>query len=338
MKEMIMHQNKKQNSDPIWSLKPVSKLLQEQGISANKALGQHFLFDLNLTRKIVKHAKAEHADLIIEIGSGPGGLTRALLMETKAHLLCIEKDKRFYSVLNTLNKVSNQRISLIEEDALSCNELTHIKQILWNKTQKTDQELHCIKARSGSFQTLQSDLDKLKDLSANEIKIIANLPYNISVPLCLKWIKASPLWWQEAILMFQKEVANRINALPGNKTYGRLSILVQSMCTVKHAFSIPASAFTPPPKIDSAILILKPKSSLLSKVQIKHLENLTFHAFNQRRKHLKTALKPILNHLDQSIESFLIQLDIDPKQRAEELSPEDYIRMTNYWIKLKTHT
>lgn len=262
-------------SDKIDALPPLREVVSAHGLTANKVFGQNYLFDLNLTRRIAR--AAQPVDTIIEIGPGPGGLTRALLLETSAKIIAIEKDKRFIEALQPLVEASEGRLQLIEGDAL-----------------EADLMKLCPKPRS----------------------IVANLPYNIGTELLICWLQQAKEF-QEMILMFQNEVVDRIVAKPDNKAYGRLSVLAQSTSRADKLFKVPAAAFTPPPKVTSSIVRLRPLPD--TDVPIVALEKLTAAAFGQRRKMLRQSMKEYLPLLEQH--------GIDPTARAEDLTVQNYIDM-----------
>ncbi|HVH04265.1 MAG TPA: 16S rRNA (adenine(1518)-N(6)/adenine(1519)-N(6))-dimethyltransferase RsmA, partial [Amaricoccus sp.] len=198
-------------------LPPLREVIAAHGLSARKALGQNFLLDLNLTGKIARRAGSLSDHDVLEIGPGPGGLTRALLAEGARHVVAIERDARALPALAEIAAAYPGRLTVLEGDALS--------------------------------------VDPGPQLAA-PVRVVANLPYNVGTELLVRWL-TPPSWppfWSSLTLMFQKEVAERIVALPGSKAYGRLAILAQWRATPKLAFEIPARAFTPPPKVDSAVV------------------------------------------------------------------------------------
>ena len=201
-------------------LPPLRDVIERYELGAKKSLGQHFLLDLNMTRKIARAASVGAGDLVLEIGPGPGGLTRALL-ETGAQVVAIERDHRCIEALGDVAAAFDNRLEVIEADALAADETT------------------LLGARA-------------------PVKIVANLPYNISTELLIKWLKAGPALWSVMALMFQKEVADRILAAPGSKAYGRLSVMAQAASHPSRAFNLPARAFTPPPKVDSTVAVFEP--------------------------------------------------------------------------------
>ncbi|MEM9619568.1 MAG: 16S rRNA (adenine(1518)-N(6)/adenine(1519)-N(6))-dimethyltransferase RsmA [Pseudomonadota bacterium] len=261
-------------------LPPLRDVIDQYDLGAKKSLGQHFLLDLNITRKIIRDANTIAADTVLEIGPGPGGLTRALL-ETGAHVVAIERDRRCVEALQELTAYYPNKLHIIEEDALKAREL---------------------------------DL-----LDIKPVKIISNLPYNISTELLIKWLRAGPKLWSVMALMFQKEVADRILAAPGSKTYGRLSIITQTMTIPSRAFDLPARAFTPPPKVDSTVVIFHQPAQYFE--HLNALEVITQAAFSQRRKMLRSSLKPVFGG---KLAEALAACDIKETQRAEELSVDQF--------------
>lgn len=253
-------------------------VIAEHGLAAKKGLGQHFLLDLNLTRKIAGFCEASAGDTILEIGPGPGGLTRALL-ETGADVVTIERDARIVPILEQLTAATG-RLRSIEADALKADET---------------------------------------ELGLPQGTIIAsNLPYNISTELLIKWLTARPRFWRRMVLMFQKEVADRILASPGNKTYGRLSVIAQMASAPRRAFDLPARAFTPPPKVDSSVLVFEYTDYPDT---IKALERVTAAAFSQRRKMLRQSLKPVFGA---RLSAVLSEVGLEETIRAENVSVESY--------------
>jgi len=267
--------------------------LEAHGLWANKGLGQHFLLDLNITRRIAKTAGDLKGKHVIEVGPGPGGLTRALL-EAGAHVIAIEKDARFLPLLEPLVEWSEGRLTIIHGDAL-----------------ETDEEalLHEPQAPAGETPA---------------VHVISNLPYNVGTPLLVKWIKAGP-WRGDMTLMFQKEVAQRIVAKPGSDAYGRLAVLAQARCHARLEFTVPARAFTPPPKIASAIVTLKDRADPYPHLDT--LERVTAAAFGQRRKMLRSALRA----LTPDAEGLLRDAGLEPTARAEEIDQAGFRKLTEAW-------
>ncbi|MEO1042336.1 MAG: 16S rRNA (adenine(1518)-N(6)/adenine(1519)-N(6))-dimethyltransferase RsmA [Pseudomonadota bacterium] len=265
------------------SLPPLREVINDHGLAAKKGLGQHFLLDLNLTRKIAGFCEIGADDTVLEIGPGPGGLTRALLA-TGASVVTIERDPRIAPILHELQNATG-RIKAIEDDALKADE-------------------SALNLPHGTV-------------------IASNLPYNISTELLVKWLTAHPRFWKRMVLMFQKEVGERILSEPGSKTYGRLSVISQAASQPRLAFHLPARAFTPPPKVDSSVLVFENEGC---PDHLSTLERVTQAAFAQRRKMLRQSLKSILgNKLSETLRS----LDIDEQSRAETLSVERYMALAS---------
>jgi 16S rRNA (adenine1518-N6/adenine1519-N6)-dimethyltransferase len=238
-------------------LPPLREVIARHGLQAKKTLGQNFLFDLNLTRRIARAALPYGDCAVIEIGPGPGGLTRALLMEGAGHVIAVERDERAMAALEEIGLAYAGKLTIINGDAL---------------------------------------LVDFAALSGGHAKIVANLPYNIATELLTGWLTSGPWppWFQSLTLMFQKEVAERIAAHPGTKAYGRLSVLAQYLCHVKKLFDVNRSAFTPPPKVTSSIVQLIPKPLPSPPCKLAVLERVTASAFGQRRKMLRSSLKTLL--------------------------------------------
>jgi 16S rRNA (adenine1518-N6/adenine1519-N6)-dimethyltransferase len=252
-------------------LPPLREALAEAGLSADKRFGQHFLLDLNLTRKIARLAGVAEGETVLEIGPGPGGLTRALL-ETGAHVIAVEKDPRFLPILEALATHADGRLRIICGDAL-----------------------------------------RLTDADApTDAPIVANLPYNVATPLLVGWL-TRPVPPRSMTVMFQREVADRMVAAPGSKDYGRLSVLVQALTDAGMVLTLPARAFTPPPKVDSAVVRLTPRADRPPAPLIEALQRVTAAAFGQRRKMLRSSLKLLGG------EALCAAAGIDATLRAEEL-------------------
>lgn len=272
-------------------LPPLSAALRAHKILADKALGQHFLCDLNLTRRIVRAAAPLLQSCVIEIGPGPGGLTRAILEAGAQKVILVEQDPRFFPLLEEIAKAYPGRVVL-----------------------------HCADA-------LQIDLAKLCPSSfSGPIKILSNLPYNIGTALLIKWLLEPPSWppfWESLTLMFQKEVAQRLAAQPGEALYGRLSILAQWRCVPRRLFDIPPQAFVPPPKVTSSVVSLHPCTPAVV-VSGHDLARVTQAAFGQRRKMLRSSLKS----LGRDPLLLLERVGIPPTQRAEDVSVKEYLHLT----------
>ncbi|MCB1408540.1 MAG: 16S rRNA (adenine(1518)-N(6)/adenine(1519)-N(6))-dimethyltransferase RsmA [Rhodobacter sp.] len=264
-------------------LPPLREVIATHDLQAKKALGQNFLLDLNLTARIARAAGDLTGADVIEVGPGPGGLTRGLLAEGARRVLAIEKDPRCLPALAEIAAAYPGRLQVIGGDALEIDPLDHL---------------------------------------TPPIKIVANLPYNVGTELLVRWLTppAWPPFWTSLTLMFQKEVAERIVARPGSKAYGRLALLAQWRSEARIVLTLPPSAFTPPPKIDSAVVHLTALPQPRYPAPAKLLERVVAAAFNQRRKMLRAALKS----LDPQIEGRLDRLGIAPTARAEEIGLEQF--------------
>jgi 16S rRNA (adenine1518-N6/adenine1519-N6)-dimethyltransferase len=265
-------------------LPPLSEVVRIFDIAPKKTLGQNFLFDMNLTNKITKSVSDITNSTILEIGPGPGGLTRSLLNNGAKKVIVIEKDKRCIEALEQIKIIYPDRLEIIEADALEINE----------------EEL---------FQT------------DTKPKIVANLPYNISTTLLFKWLDRLELF-SGMILMFQKEVADRITASPRSKAYGRLSVMSQFSCLVRREFDIHPSAFVPAPKVFSSVVSFIPKT-VIADVNKDILSLICKTTFNQRRKFLSSSLKPICDEPTK----LLASVNIKPSARPEELSLDDFCKL-----------
>lgn len=255
---------------------PLRDVINCFNLNAQKKFGQHFLLDLNLTAKIARAAGDLNSCTVVEVGPGPGGLTRALLDSGAKKVIAIERDPRCVKAITELAAHYDGRLKVLEENALKLN---------------------------------------FANLCQGPKKIVANLPYNVATPLLISWLKSIDQY-ESLTLMFQKEVAERLTARPGSKTYGRLSVLAQWLCHTHHDFNISRSAFTPPPKVDSTLVTLIPRVRSFSTEDWNNFEKVTAAAFGQRRKMLRTSLK--------SLNIDFISLNIDPTARAETLSIDQY--------------
>jgi 16S rRNA (adenine1518-N6/adenine1519-N6)-dimethyltransferase len=240
-------------SQPAPELAPLRDIIRRFDLGARKALGQNFLLDLNLTRRIARAAAPLDQVSVIEIGPGPGGLTRALLLEGARHITAIERDHRCIAALAELGAAFPGRLTVIEGDALAVD---------------------------------------LASLTPAPRKIVANLPYNVATPLLLHWLDQIGAF-ESLTLMFQKEVAQRLIAAPRSKDYGRLSVVTQWLCDVTMLFDIPPQAFVPPPKVTSTVVRLTPRAAALAPCRKDDLERVTAAAFGQRRKMLRQSLKSL---------------------------------------------
>lgn len=274
------------------NLPPLKDVISKYEIRAKKSLGQNFLLDLNLTSKIARYAGNLKQSDVLEIGPGPGGLTRSLLNEGARQVVSIEKDKRCIAALEEIQSLFPDRFKLLQGDALSMNVTQYF---------------------------------------TDPIKIIANLPYNIGTELLVRWLNSKnwPSFWQSMTLMFQKEVANRIVARPGSKAYGRLSVMSQWRCNTKIAFNIPATAFTPPPKVESAVVHFEALNEPKFPAEVDNLEFVVSKAFNQRRKMLRGALK---GHF-KNVEEGLFSIGVLPTKRAENITIQEYCAMSQILIR-----
>ncbi|MEO1253150.1 MAG: 16S rRNA (adenine(1518)-N(6)/adenine(1519)-N(6))-dimethyltransferase RsmA [Pseudomonadota bacterium] len=260
---------------------PLREVIEEFDLAAKKSLGQHFLLDLNITAKIARHAEIRPGDFVLEIGPGPGGLTRALL-DAGAVVTAVERDARCIEALTALATHYPRRLRVVEGDALTADEGAILGAVA-------------------------------------PVKIVANLPYNISTELLIKWLKRGPELWSRMTLMFQKEVADRILAGPGSKTFGRLSVIANAAATPSRGFDLPARAFTPPPKVESTVVIFDTPEEPFSRIA--QLERVTGAAFGQRRKMLRASLKSLFG---EDLATALDEAGAAPTDRPETLSVKQF--------------
>lgn len=265
------------------SLPPLREVIRAHDLRAKKSFGQNFLLDLNLTARIARAAGDLRASDVFEVGPGPGGLTRGLLAEGARHVLAVEKDPRCLPALAEIAQACPGRLTVIEGDALAVDPMAHL---------------------------------------TPPVKVVANLPYNVGTELLIRWMTPRhwPPFWQSLTLMFQQEVAERIVARPGSKAYGRLALMVQWRAEARIVLTLPPEAFTPPPKVHSAVVQITalPAPRYLADAQV--LERVVAAAFNQRRKMLRAALKG----LAPGIEAHLQAAGIPPTARAEEVGLEAF--------------
>ncbi len=305
--------------------------LERHGLWAKKSFGQHFLLDLNITRRIARTAGDLVGATVIEVGPGPGGLTRALL-EAGAHVIAIEKDARFLPLLEPLIAWSGGRLKLVHGDALEADE-----EALLQSTSPLAGEVSRDSASEGGRAAASSSASNNSATArppppapappgggGEAAHIISNLPYNVGTPLLVKWLKAGA-WRGDMMLMFQKEVAQRIVARPGDDAYGRLAVLAQARCETRLAFTVPARAFTPPPKIASAVVTLRDRADPYPHLDA--LERVTAAAFGQRRKMLRSALRALTPETEKLLEA----ADIAPTARAEEIDQAGFRRLADAW-------
>ena len=264
-------------------LPPLREVIATHDLVAKKQLGQNFLLDLNLTAKIARSAGDLSGYDVLEVGPGPGGLTRGLLVEGARRVVAVEKDPRCLPALAEIAAVYPGRLTVVQGDALA--------------------------------------LDLSAELTA-PVKIVANLPYNVGTELLIRWL-SPPVWppvWTSLTLMFQKEVAERIVAKPRSDHYGRLALLAQWRCDAKIVMTLPPEAFTPAPKVHSAVVHLTALPCPRYPCDFKVLQRVTAMAFNQRRKMLRSSLKG----LGPGIEGLLESVAIPPTARAEEIGLEQF--------------
>ncbi|MAK60864.1 MAG: 16S rRNA (adenine(1518)-N(6)/adenine(1519)-N(6))-dimethyltransferase [Ponticaulis sp.] len=264
--------------------------------AADKRLGQHFLFDPDILKRVALAAGPVQGRDVIEVGPGPGGLTRALLNNGVRKLLCVEMDDRFAEALMGWPERDAGRLSVVQHDATKINWRALIEE-------------HGL---------------------TPPVMIIANLPFNVGTPLLVSWLTQLD-WVGEMSLMFQKEVAQRICARPDTNHYGRLAVLAQAVTEARLAFTLPPGAFKPPPKVASAVAVLKPLPQEKAFQEIDALQRVTAAAFGQRRKMLRASLKSIMP-ADVTAEDLLTSCEIDPKRRAETLSQQEFRTLTQAWV------
>jgi 16S rRNA (adenine1518-N6/adenine1519-N6)-dimethyltransferase len=267
-------------------LPPLRDVIKAYDLRARKSLGQNFLLDLNLTARIARAAGPLEGVTVVEIGPGPGGLTRALLAQGARRIIAIERDERALAVLADIERRYPGRIEAITGDALAVDPLRHIR--------------------------------------GGPTRIVANLPYNIATQLLVRWLNADPWppWYDRLVLMFQKEVAERITASPGSKRYGRLSVLAGWRTQARRLFDIAASAFVPPPKVTSSLVELVPRAEPLT-CDAAALQRVTEAAFGQRRKMLRQSLRSL--GVEPSV--LLDAARVEPTARAEDIPVAAFVDM-----------
>ncbi|WP_212524686.1 16S rRNA (adenine(1518)-N(6)/adenine(1519)-N(6))-dimethyltransferase RsmA [Actibacterium sp. MT2.3-13A] len=264
-------------------LPPLREVIATHGLSAKKTLGQNFLLDLNLTAKIARQAGELSGCDVLEVGPGPGGLTRGLLAEGARRVLAVEKDARCLPALAEIAAAYPGRLEVISGDALEIDPIAHL---------------------------------------TPPIRVVANLPYNVGTELLVRWLTPEtwPPFWESLTLMFQKEVAERIVAQPGSKAYGRLAILAQWRAEAKIVMILPPEAFTPPPKIHSAVVHLQALPAPRYPADAKVLSRVVAAAFNQRRKMLRASLKGLAPDIEERLRS----AGLEPTLRAEQVPLEGF--------------
>ncbi|WP_113154718.1 16S rRNA (adenine(1518)-N(6)/adenine(1519)-N(6))-dimethyltransferase RsmA [Nitratireductor sp. OM-1] len=269
-------------------LPPLREVIARHGLAAKKSLGQNFLLDLNLTAKVARAAGDLEGATVIEVGPGPGGLTRALLMAGAERVIAIERDERCLDALAEIAAHYPGRLDVVNGDAM------------------------------------ETDFAALAPEAHGKVRIVANLPYNIGTELFVRWLTpdAWPPFYASMTLMFQREVAQRIVAEPGDKAYGRLGVLAGWRTVSKIAFDLPPQAFTPPPKVTSSVVHIVPRAEPLA-VEPKRLAKITEAAFGQRRKMLRQSVKSLGG------EALLARAGIDATRRAETLSVAEFVALAN---------
>jgi 16S rRNA (adenine1518-N6/adenine1519-N6)-dimethyltransferase len=266
-------------------LPPLREVIRRHGLVAKKSLGQNFLFDLNLTARIARAAGPLAGVTVFEVGSGPGGLTRALLALGAARVIAVERDERAIAALQEIAARYPDRLDVVAADALAFDPRSRVNA---------------------------------------PVRIVANLPYNIATALLVAWVTAEPWppWYDVAILMFQREVAERLVAEAGTKSYGRLSVLVQWRCEARILFDVKASAFVPPPKVTSSVVRILPRAAPLA-CDRRTLEAVTQAAFGQRRKMLRQSLRS----LGVEVASLIAAAGLSPTARAEEIPVAGFVAL-----------
>jgi 16S rRNA (adenine1518-N6/adenine1519-N6)-dimethyltransferase len=269
-------------------LPPLREVIRRHGLSAKKSLGQNFLLDLNLTARIARAGGALDGITVVEIGPGPGGLTRALIASGARRVIAIERDSRAVAALGEIDAHYPGRLTVIAADAL--------------------------------------EADIAPCLDDGPARIVANLPYNISTALLVRWLGTEPWppWFDMMVLMFQREVAERIVAKPGDKPFGRLAVLAGWRTEARIMFDVAPSAFVPPPKVTSSVVRLIPRASPLACTRTT-LERVTAAAFGQRRKMLRQSLRS----LGADPAPLLAAAAIDPAARAEDVPVAGFVALAN---------
>lgn len=272
------------NAPALPDLPSLREALDAHRLGARKSFGQHFLLDLNVTRKIARLAGPFDSEAVIEVGPGPGGLTRALLESDAGRVIAVEKDTRFIPLLQDLAAAAAGRLQVVEADALKVSEA----------------EL----------------------LAGSAGHVVSNLPYNVGTPLLLKWL-TGPWRPRSMTLMFQKEVADRVAARPGAGAYGRLGVIAQAVCEARVVMDLPARAFTPPPRVASAVVRLEPRPERPPDALLAALERVTAAAFGQRRKMLRSSLKVLGGA------TLCERAGVDPDARAETIDVAGFLRLAS---------
>lgn len=277
-------------------LPPLRSVIQRYELSAKKSLSQNFILDLNLTRKIARIADPLAGHTVIEVGPGPGGLTRALLLEGASRVIAIERDVRCIPALKEIAAHYPSKLEINQGDALETN---------WRQ---------------------------LLGPATGRAIVAANLPYSVATLLLVKWLEENPWppWWSRMVLMFQKEVADRIVAEPDTKAYGRLAVLSQWRSVPRIAMTLKPEAFTPPPKVASAVIDIEPKPEAAPGCSVKTLGTVTAAAFGQRRKMLRVSLKKLVNEPEELLEAS----GIAPQLRAEHVTVREFAKLAYVYERL----
>jgi len=276
------------SENPEDGLPRLRDVIAKHRLSARKGLGQNFVLDLNLTRRIARAAGPFDGGAVYEVGSGPGGLTRGLFLEGAGHVLAVERDTRFAPILAEIGEAVSGRLDIVDADALKLDEAALLA-------------AHGI---------------------ALPVPVVANLPFNVGTALLVKWLKMAqwPPWWASLTLMFQKEVAQRVCAKPGENDYGRLSVLAGWRCRAKILFDVNRSAFVPQPKVTASVLHIEPLRSPRFAARLNDLETVSAAAFGQRRKMLRRSLRQLTPDAD----ALLKTAGIEGTARAQELDIEQF--------------
>ena len=279
-------------------LPPLRDVIRRHQLSARKALGQNFLLDLNLTARIARAAGPLDGVTVVEVGPGPGGLTRALLAQGPRQVIAIERDRRAIGALEEISARYPGRLTIIAADALTL------------------------------------DAAALNLPADGTVRIVANLPYNIATALAIGWLSVEPWppWFDALVLMFQREVAERLVAAVGTKSYGRLTVLAQWRTEPRILFDIAPSAFVPPPKVMSSLVRLVPRAAPLACAR-QALERVTEAAFGQRRKMLRQSLRS----LSGDPLPLLVAAGLEPTARAEEIPVDGFVVLANAWMAQQTN-
>lgn len=278
----------------ISGLPPLRDVIARHGLSADKSFGQHFLLDLNITDKIARATGPLGGVTVMEVGPGPGGLTRSLLTAGAEKLVAVEMDKRFMPALDEIRAASGDRLNIVLGNGL-----------------KVDPSEHGV------------------------TRIASNLPYNVGTKMLINWLTARPIFWDRLVLMFQKEVADRVTAKPDDKAFGRLAILTQSVARADNLMDVPARAFTPPPKVDSAVVVFEPLPESERYDDLKSLSQVTGAVFGMRRKMLRRSLRGLAKQAGLDVDDWLSAAGVDPEKRPEALQIADFHRLADYFKTLK---